>query len=324
MQYGNVPAIDKPISRIVQGTTMLRRERIEENFAVLDAVLAAGCTAFDTAHVYGGGDSERVLGQWVNDRGVRDKVVLIDKGCHHSADRRRVTPFDITADLHDNLARLESDYIDLWLFHRDDPDYPVGPVVERLNEHVAEGKIRAFGGSNWTHERLAEANAYAAAHGLVGFAASSPPLALVAPAEPPWAGCVSISGPDAADARGWYEKTRMPLFCWSSLCGGFLTGRFRRDNLDAFGPDNLVVRCYCNEENFRTLDQAEKLAAELGATLPQVALAYLFGQPLNAFALTACMSGAEYAANAAALDLKLPEGTSFPQGQTGPDTRGCA
>ena len=308
MKYGHIDGIDKPVSRLVQGCTMIGQGQVEENFALLDAVFEAGCTAFDTAHVYGGGKSERVLGRWVNERGLGDKVVIITKGAHHSRDRRRLTPFDISADLHDSLARLKTDTIDLYLLHRDDPDYPVGPIVERLNELAGEGKIRAFGGSNWTHDRLAEANEYAAAHGLTGFAASSPNLTLVVQKEVPWDDCISIAGPEGAEARKWYADTQMPLLCWSSLAGGFLSGRFRRDNLETAEGymDELVVRCYCTEENFQRLDAAERLAEDAGVQLPQVALAYIFNQPLNAFALTACMSGEEYAANIAALDLKLP------------------
>ena len=86
---------------------------------------------------------------------------MIGKGAHHNADRKRVTPFDITADLFDSLARFGFDHVDLYLLHRDDPSVPIGPIVEVLNEHFSEGRIKAFGGSNWTPERLREANEYA-------------------------------------------------------------------------------------------------------------------------------------------------------------------
>jgi len=309
MKYGEIAGVDKPVSRLIQGTTVLGGEP-ETHFELLDAIFEAGCTAFDTAHVYGGGRSERALGRWIAARDVREKVVIVDKGCHHSRERKRVTPEDIAADLADNLDRLETDYVDLWLFHRDDPDVPVGPLVDALNEHLAAGRIRAFGGSNWTHERIAEANAYAEARGLTGFAASSPNLSLAVPREMPWEGCLSISGPDAADARAWYERTQMPLLSWSSLAGGFLTGRYRRDNLDGLtgGADDLIKRCYCTEANFRRLEQAERVAADLGVGVVQVALAWLFSRPLNAFALTACVSGEEFRANLAALDLDLSAG----------------
>ena len=161
MNYGRVQVVEKPVARIVQGTVMINSAEKERSFALLDEVFAEGGTTFDTAHQYGGGDSERTFGRWVRERGLRDEVVVIGKGAHHSEDRKRVTPFDITADLHDSLARFGFDYIDLYLLHRDDPSVPVGPIVEVLNENLSEGRIHAFGGSNWTPQRLSEANDYA-------------------------------------------------------------------------------------------------------------------------------------------------------------------
>ncbi|MBC8170086.1 MAG: aldo/keto reductase, partial [Anaerolineae bacterium] len=119
MQYGTVPGIDKPISRLVQGTLMVNSKEMDTGFALLDDVLALGGNTFDTAHVYGAGDNERTFGRWIRERGVREQIVLIGKGAHSSADRQRVTPFDITADLHDSLARFGTEYIDLYLLHRD-------------------------------------------------------------------------------------------------------------------------------------------------------------------------------------------------------------
>ena len=308
MKYGEIQGVGKKVSRLVQGCTGIdSREQAAAN-DLLDAVFALGCNAFDTAHVYGGGNSERALGAWINARGLRDQVVVIDKGAHHSGDRKRVTDFDIKADLHDNLARLKTDYVDIWLLHRDDPDVPVGPIVEVLNELKVAGKVRAFGGSNWTAERIAAANEYAAKHGLTGFAASSPNLSLAVPKEIPWGGCVSIAGPAGAADRAYYRKAQLPLLFWSSLAGGFFSGRFTRDNLaEQKGyADELVVRCYCTEENFQRYDWAAKVAKDLGVAVPQIALAWVFAQGLNAFCLTACRSGQEMADNVKALDLKLP------------------
>jgi aryl-alcohol dehydrogenase-like predicted oxidoreductase len=314
MQYGHLPGIDKSISRLVQGTVSLNSKDMDASFKLLDEVYALGCTAFDTAHVYGTGDSERTLGKWVQKRGSREKVVIITKGAHPNADRRRVTPYDITADLHDSLARLNTDYIDLYLLHRDDPSVPVGPLMDILNEHHAAGKIRAFGGSNWTYTRIREANEYAAAHGLTPFIVSSPQYSLAEMMKEPWPGCISIGGASGEAARDWYQNNQMALFTWSSLAGGFLSGRFRRDNLDTFTDyyDKVCVHGYCYEENFQRLDRAEQLAAEKGLSLPQIALAYTLSQPLNIFALIGCKSGAEYQTNITAMELKLtPEARAW-------------
>ena len=307
MEYGSIPGIDKPISRLVQGTIPLRSKWLEESFTLLDGVYEQGGTTFDTAHGYYAGDCERVLGQWVRERGLRDKVVVIAKGAHHNQDRQRVTPFDITADLHDSLARQQRDNLDLYLLHRDDPSQPVGPIVEILNEHKRAGKINAFGGSNWSVERIKEANAYAEANGLEGFVASSPNFSLAVQAKPPWPNCVSISGPQGEAERAWYEANQMPLFPWSSLAGGFFSGRFNRNNLDSFTEplDTLAVETYCFEDNFRRLDRVQELANEKGLSVPQIATAYVLSVPLNIFALVGCNNAAEFADNVAASNVRL-------------------
>src|SRR5712692_3178319 len=155
MRYGHIASTSKPISRIVQGTSVapVSINNRDGCFALFDGVLAHGITAFDTAHQYAHGDAERLLGRWMHERGVREQVFILSKCAHHTADRRRVTPADITTDLMDSLARLDTDYVDLYVLHRDDPSVPVGPIVEALNEHYAAGRIRAFGGSNWSVER---------------------------------------------------------------------------------------------------------------------------------------------------------------------------
>jgi len=307
MQYGYLPGIEKPISRLVQGTVMVNSRDLGRGFALLDEVFELGCTAFDTAHVYGSGDNERTVGRWVNERGIRDQVVIIGKGAHHNQDRKRVTPFDITADIHDSLARFKFDTIDLYLLHRDDPSVPVGPIVEVLNEYLATGRIRAFGGSNWSHERVQEANAYADAHGLTPFVASSPNFSLADQVKEPWPDCVSISGPQGQVAREWYAAEQMALFTWSSLAGGFFSGRFTRHNLDSFETylDRLCVESYCYEENFRRLDRVRVLAEEAGVTVPQIAMAYVVSQPLNIFALVGCQNRDEFKANVEALKMRL-------------------
>ena len=309
MQYGTIPGVDKPVSRLVQGTVPLSSEREAESFRLLDETFAAGCRTYDTAHNYGQGDCETVLGRWIRDRGIRDEVVVLGKGAHPYEGRNRVTPEDITADLHESLERQQTDYIDIYVLHRDDPTVPVGPLVEVLNVHKRAGKIGIFGGSNWSTARIQEANAYAAAHGLEGFAVSSPNFSLAVQIRPPWEGCLSISGEAGAAERAWYGRHRMPIFPWSSLAGGFFSGRFRRDNLDTFTSylDRLCVTSYCSEDNFRRLDRVRVAAARYGTTVPQVALAYVLSQPLEVYALVGCRSGTEFEENVAALDLRLSE-----------------
>lgn len=309
MKYANIEGVSKPVSRIVQGTTPINSKELDFSFKLLDDVFALGVNTFDTAHVYGTGDNERTVGQWFNERGLRDQIVLIAKGAHLNRDRKRVTPFDIESDIHDSLARFKTDYFDIYLLHRDDPDVPVGPIVEKLNEYHEKGIIGIYGGSNWTVERVREANEYAAAHGLQPFKASSPNFSLADQIKEPWSGCISISGPGKAAERDWYQANQMPLFTWSSMAGGFFSGRFRRDNLETFSDynDKVVVDAYCYETNFERLDRAEQLAAEKGVSIAQIAVAYIFNQPLNIFALIASRSGDELKQNIAALEMPLTQ-----------------
>jgi aryl-alcohol dehydrogenase-like predicted oxidoreductase len=310
MEYGSIHGVQKRVSRLVLGTMIIsdQEERREDSLALLDAALTLGVNALDTAHVYAGGYSERGIGRWMEAKGNREEVVIISKGCHHNVDRKRVTPFDLEADLMDSLARLRTDYVDAYLLHRDDPDVPAGVMVEAFNAHLEAGRIRAFGGSNWTHQRIAEANAYAKAHGLVGFAASSPNYGLAEQVLDPWGpGCVSVSGPDADEARRWYLETNLPILAYSSLGRGFFSGRLDPDRPEAAAEilDRAAHTAYAHPVNFERLRRAQALAEERGCTVPQIALAYVLTSPLNVFPLVGAANGDELRQNVAAFDIAL-------------------
>lgn len=308
MQYRAIAGVDKPVARLVLGSMIVNTQDRERSFALLDAVFALGGNTIDTAHVYAGGNSERAIGEWMEMRGNREKMVILTKGCHHNADRKRVTPFDLASDLCDSLARLRTDYVDIYLLHRDDPALPVGPIVEALNEHHAAGRIRAFGGSNWSHARIAEANAYAAAHGLRPFTVSSPNYGLADQVEDPWGpGCVTLSGPGNQAARDWYAANQMPVFAYSSLARGLFSGRITRENFPQTRVmlDSACLKAYCHEPNFRRLERAFALAARRGATVPQIALAFILQSPLNVFPIVGAATGEEFAQNIAALEIAL-------------------
>lgn len=309
MIYGEVEGIKKPIARVVQGTTMLGSDlNEEESFSLLDQVYELGGNTLDTAHVYAGGNSERIIGKWMHARGLREKITIITKGGAHSQDRRRMTSFDVTSDLFDSLARLKTDYIDLYLLHRDDANLPVEPIIHTLNEHLQAGRIHAFGASNWSHQRMQDAATYAKTNGLKTFTASSPQYSLADSNAEPWPLCLSISGETGKEAREWYANTAMPVLVWSPLASGFFSGRFRRDNLREFGErewDEVVVRTYATEANFQRLDRAEALAKEKGCTAAQIALAYVMNQPMNVFSVVGSHSIEKFKANIEAAELKL-------------------
>ena len=316
MEYGRIPGIDKPVSRVAQGIVPIGGMEPEDGMAMLDAVHEMGCNLIDTSSIYGGGKCDRILGRWVRERGVADKVVVLAKCAHHNQDRQRVTPFDISADLHDTLARMQTEHVDLLVLHRDDPSVPVGPIVDRLNELKAQGKIDAFGGSNWSHERIAEANAYAADNALTGFAVSSPNLTLAEMVVEPWGNCIGIGGEAGADARAWYAAHDVAVVPWSSLAAGFFSGRYTPDELRAIeSPQEskeLPVRCYTCESNIRRLERVAEIAAERGLSVPQIALAYVLNLPANVFPLVGCDTPEQFAANAAAVEVTLtPEELAY-------------
>ncbi len=307
MRYGNVPGINTPVSRLVQGTMQVAVNDDAVGFAQMDCAWEAGINCLDTAAVYGGGANDKFIGRWMKARANRDSVIVLAKGAHHNDLRKRVTPYDIGSDLHDTLARLQTDYVDLYVLHRDDPDVPVGPIVDTLNQYVRDGKIRAFGGSNWSAARLAEANSYATATGQIPFAISSPNFSLAEQLKEPWQGCVTISGAAQAAERAWYARQHLPLFTWSSLAGGFLSGRITRENTTEFTGyfDKLAVECYASEENFLRLDAAKAIAAERGLKVSQVALAYVLSYPLDTFAIVGSATPEEVALNSQAADIQL-------------------
>ena len=312
MLYQSVPGIDRPVSRLVIGSMVAHVDTMPITRELYDAFVAAGGNCIDTAYVYGGGKTEVAVGRWMRERGNRETIVMIAKGAHPTATSGpRVAPKAIDDDIKMSLARMQTDYFDLYMLHRDDPDYPVGPIVDALNAQIAVGRIRAFGGSNWTHARLAEANAYAAAHGLIGFAVSSPYCGLADQNEPMWAGCVGMTD----DARAWYAENRMPVFQWSSQASGLFTGRWSRQ--DRSNSD--LVRVYYSDANWNRVERAHQLAAEKGCTANQIALAWALKQPYPAFALIGPRALPELADSLGALDIELTdaEWRRLREGQSG-------
>lgn len=293
---GRIEGVGKPVSRIIMGTMQHVLGDLAKTHAMLDRYVECGGNALDCAWVYG---SEERVGTWLRNRGVRDDLVLIAKG----AATVDATPELCSAHLLQSLERMGVDQFDVWMMHRDNPSVPVGEFVDVLNDHLTAGRITAFGGSNWSTARLAEANAWAAQHGKVGFAASSPHFSLAHWNEPMWPDC--IAAVDAA-SRAWYQRTQMPLLAWSSQANGFFAGRFQPT--DADHPKlREIVRVWFNEGNWQRLERVGELSANLGVTGIQIALAYVLCQPMNTFALVGPESLAELRGSLAALALQLSE-----------------
>ncbi|MCS6776992.1 MAG: aldo/keto reductase [Chloroherpetonaceae bacterium] len=297
MQYGSIPGVALPVARIILGSMVCTTDAMEATRALLDAYVQAGGNAIDTAHLYHGGKSERAIGQWMQERGNRDRIVLITKGAHPTDAGPRVTPGDITQDLTESLDRLQTDRIDIYLLHRDDENVPVEPIIECLNQHCAEGRIVIFGASNWSTARIDAANAYARQQGLRGFSVSSPHFSLALTNEPVWAGCVTLD--DAG--RQWHRQNQMPLLPWSAQARGFFTGRFTPDDTSS----EHMVRVYYNDTNWERYRRAQELALQKGCDARHIALAYVLAEPYPVFALIGPATIAELQDSLRALDVAL-------------------
>lgn len=296
MQSTTFAALDREVGRLVLGTTWFDPSEQAAAAYVLDEFAELGGTILDTAENYSRGKSELVIGRWLRETGRRDRTVILSKGAHPYDGVSRVDPASIHEDLMGSLERLGVETIDIYLLHRDDESVAVGPILEALNEHLAEGRIHAFGASNWSTARLDEAAAYAVDHGLHGFTSSSVQFALAEPAEPPWPLC--ISGRDPA-SRAWYERTQLPLFAWSSGAGGFFAAT------DEGPPDLELERVYGTEANRARRGRAAELAGRLGVSASEVALAWVAAQPFPIFPIVRTRRPAHLAKCAAALDLRL-------------------
>lgn len=288
----NIAGLTKPVSRLVFGCD--NQITMAHGAAVWDDYYERGGSTFDTAYVYGGGLQEKLLGQWVKNRGIREDVSIIVKGAHTPF----CTPVDLKQQFDESLGRLQIDYADIYMLHRDNPDVPVGEFVEVLNEQVRAGRIRAFGGSNWSLKRIAAANRYAARKGLQGFGMVSNNFSLARMVDPVWWGCISASD---AESRRWLKKSQFPLFAWSSQARGFFTDRAGPDKRD----DAELVRCWYSDDNFIRRERAIALAQKKGTTPIAIAAAYVLHQPFPTFALIGPRLISETVSSLACLEVEL-------------------
>ena len=292
MKYGRIPGIEKPVSRLVMGVTLGGAQLLLPHTSILfDEFFANGGNCFDTAHIYGPADS--ILGQWIKNRGIRDQVHVLSKGAHTPW----CNPDDLTTQLMESLDRMQTDYVDIYMLHRDNPDIPVDEFIDVLNQHHREGRIRAFGASNWCIDRITAANEYASQNSLVGFSAISNNFSLARMVEAPWDGCISASDPES---RKWFAKTQTPLMAWSSTGQGFFV-RGDKNNQ----TDQGFVKIWYSEDNFQRLERAKELAAKKGVSPVQIAMAYVLSQPFPTFALFGPQNINEMNTSIQALNIEL-------------------
>lgn len=292
MSYIEVDGVSNPVSRLVLGTMVMQPGQLPLTDELMDGFIEVGGTTIDTARIYG---TEPVVGLWLQLSGMRDRLVVIGKGCGPG----RVRPEYLAEELRQSLEAMRLEHFDLYLLHRDDPNVPVGELIDALNDHARAGRIRAFGASNWTTRRLQEANAYAEANSLLGFVVSSPNLSLATQNEEAWPGTLSVS--DRPEELRWYKEEQLPVLSWSSQARGFFTARAHPDD----GSDNELVRVWYSDANWERKRRAAELGARLGATANQVALAWVLHQPFATAALIGPATAEEAQDSYGALRLEL-------------------
>ena len=275
----------------------------EEQFAAIDKLWDMGLYAFDCASGYG----ERVLGEYLQKRGRVEEAVILTKGCHPNFYRQRVTPFDLLSDFHDSLAKLHRESIDIYMLHRDNPEVPVSEIIPVLDRLQKEGKIGIYGASNWSMERFREANAFAAENGMDGFRAVSPHYSLAHQVDDCWGGGLSITGPEHAEDRKWLAEQKIPVFAYSAMSGGFVSGKFKSNDRDAAAAflSEPTKKGYWADENFERLARAEKLAEQYGVSVAQIAMAWLFNQDLQVIPLQGGKSPRSFTQTLEAANMKL-------------------
>jgi aryl-alcohol dehydrogenase-like predicted oxidoreductase len=245
------------------------------SFALLDAFVDAGFNLIDTADIYStwveghkGGESETILGKWLKRSGNRAKVVIASKvGKEMGPNSQGLSKTYILQAVEDSLRRLQTDYIDLYQSHADDPKTPFEETLGAYDQLIKQGKVRAIGASNFSAQRLAQSLEVSEQTGYARYESLQPLFNLY----------------DRVD----YEKELEPLcrekgigvISFFSLASGFLTGKYRsKDDLTNSARGEFVKK-YLNERGFRIIEALESVAQEHNMTPAQVALAWLISHP---------------------------------------------
>jgi aryl-alcohol dehydrogenase-like predicted oxidoreductase len=276
------------------------------SFALLDAFVAQGFDFIDTADVYSrwapgnqGGESETIIGRWLKRSGKRDRVVIATKvGMEMGPDRKGLSRRWIRQSVEDSLRRLQTDRIDLYQAHRDDPETPLEETLGAFAELIREGKVRAIGASNYGAARLAEALATSARAGLPRYESLQPEYNLY----------------DRAGYEGELEtlcrEHQLGVIPYYSLASGFLTGKYRSPADAGKSPRGQDIAAkYLNERGRRILAALDAAAARHGATPAQVALAWLIARPGITAPIASATSLAQLEELAGAVRLRLDPAT---------------
>ena len=264
-----------------------RRVDLDGTRAVVDAALQAGVTFFDTADIYGGGQSEELLGQVLEGR--RDEVVLATKfGMDmHDGKGPRGSRDYIRQAVQGSLRRLRTDVIDYYWYHQPDGETPIAETLETLDELVRDGTVRAIGASNFSAAQIEEADAVALGHGWTRFTAIQNEYSLL----------VREAEDEVLPACRRLGLGFVPFF---PLASGLLTGKYRRGER---GPDGARLSGrdqIASDEQFALVDSLTEYARERGVTLLEVAIGALLVREEVSSVIAGATKPDQVRANAAA------------------------
>ena len=292
MHRRKLPGIDREAAVIALGGANL--ETYTQAMILCDAYYERGGNVLDSAWLYGNGRCDRLLGDWMDARGVRKDIILIGKGAHSPL----VYPDVIARQLTESLDRLKTDFIDVYFMHRDNSDIPIGEFVDAMEAEVKAGRIGLYGGSNWTRERMDAAFDYAEKNGKIPPGALSNNFSLAEMVNPVWGGV--LAGSDAA-WKAWLRKRQIPDFAWSSQARGFFTDRAAPDKRD----DPELVNAWYSDKNFARRARAVEFAKRIGKKPLHVALAYCLWQDFPVVPLIGPLALSELDDSLEALDIVL-------------------
>ncbi|MEU8999496.1 aldo/keto reductase [Streptomyces caniferus] len=272
-----------------------------ESFAVLDAYVAGGGNFIDTADVYSawvpgnkGGESETVLGNWLSSRGNRSDVVIATKvGAH--PDYKGLSAGTIKSAVDSSLARLRTDYIDLYYTHYDDESVEVGEFLTALDDLVRAGKVREIAASNISAQRLEESLAFSAREGLARYVALQPHYNLVSRD--------TYEG-ELADVAARHGVAAIPYY---ALASGFLTGKYRPDAPTESARSGAAAKHLATDRGLRVLQALDTVATAHDAEPATVALAWLAARPTVAAPIASARTVAQLPALLALGDLTLSD-----------------
>ncbi|MGJ4945986.1 aldo/keto reductase [Bradyrhizobium sp. HKCCYLS1011] len=246
------------------------------SFRLLDKVLDSGLNFLDTADVYSrwapghsGGESETIIGRWMTARGNRDRIILATKVGWDMGDGKIGLKADyIARAVEDSLRRLQTDHIDLYQSHRDDPNTPQEETLAAYDKLIKSGKVRVIGASNFSAERLQSALDISNKTGLPRYESLQPEYNLA-----------KRSVYEGALQRVC-EANEVGVITFFSLAAGFLTGKYRSEADFGKSPrGQRAIPEYMNARGLRILAALDEVARETGAELAAIALAWLMAKP---------------------------------------------